>query len=72
MDGDVRATLGPGSGFGEIALLRECPRTATVSATAPTSLLGVGRDAYLTAVTGDPLAASLAVAGMAVHTGRSG
>ncbi len=72
VDGDVRATLGPGSGFGEIALLRECPRTATVSATAPTSLLGVGRDAYLTAVTGDPLAASLAVAGMAVHTGRSG
>jgi len=42
--------MGPGEGFGEIALLHEITRTATVTATADTSLLAVGREAFLTAL----------------------
>lgn len=43
-------TLGPGSSFGEIALLHDTPRTATVTAVAPTSLVTVSRDDFLRAV----------------------
>jgi uncharacterized protein YhbP (UPF0306 family) len=40
------ATLGPGSFFGEVSILRNTPREATVKATKPTKLLAMERDTF--------------------------
>ena len=48
----VVRVLGPGDGFGEIALLRDCPRTATVRARGDLSLAVISRAHFLSAVTG--------------------
>src|SRR5262249_12135105 len=51
--GAPRPSLQPGDCFGEIALLRDIPRTATVTAQQPLLTLPLGREEFLTAVTGN-------------------
>jgi len=45
-EGEDPETLGAGQFFGEMAILRDKPRQATVRATAPTTLLTIDRDTF--------------------------
>jgi MFS family permease len=52
IDGEQVSDAWPGEAFGEIALLKDVPRTATVKAVDDTKLLALERDEFIAAVTG--------------------
>ena len=51
--GEYVCTLSAGDSFGEIALLRDVPRAATITATSDLVMRAIERDQFLAAVTGD-------------------
>ena len=58
--GVPRPSLQRGDCLGEIALLRGIPRTATVTAERPLHTLALGREAFLTAITGNSMSKAAA------------
>jgi MFS family permease len=60
-------TFGRGEAFGEIALLRDVPRTATVTARSELVLRAIGREPFLDAVNGDESVAAAAEAVVAAR-----
>lgn len=61
VEGREMRTLGRGDSFGEIALLRSVPRTATVIAATSARLYSLGRDPFLAAVAAHPIEAERVV-----------
>jgi Cyclic nucleotide-binding domain len=72
--GVPRPPLRRGDCFGEIALLRDIPRTATVTAEQPLRTVALGREEFLTAVTGNSMsmAAVEALAAQRLSTDAKG
>jgi hypothetical protein len=66
-DGHEITSLHRGEGFGEIALLHPVRRTATVTATSDTTLLRIGREAFLSAMRAHSTVAATAAS---IATGR--
>ena len=71
IDGRPQATQGPGEHFGEIALLRDVPRTATVTARTDAELFALERNDFLAAVTGHSGSAEAAEAVVGARLGMS-
>ena len=74
VDGAAVATLDSGDYFGEIALLRDVPRTATVRAREAAQLLALERDDFIPAVAGfaPSLESANAVIGLRLGPARAG
>lgn len=52
VDGRLRPTLGPGDSFGEIALMRDLPRTASVISATDVRLWSLDSDTFLATIAG--------------------
>ncbi|MDX6479983.1 MAG: hypothetical protein QOG85_493 [Gaiellaceae bacterium] len=72
LEGGTTRELGPGDFFGEIALLRDVPRTATVRALDELRLYAIARDVFLPAVTGHAQTLAAAESVMAGRLSASG
>jgi CRP-like cAMP-binding protein len=67
-DGRRLRVLGPGDFFGEIALIRDVPRTASVSAATDSVVLTIRRMDFLSAVLGNPESAETVEATVSART----
>jgi len=69
-EGKIIASLGPGEGFGEIALLRSTRRTATVVARSALELRALSSERFISAVLGYTPSAQAAASGVDDQLGR--
>jgi MFS family permease len=60
VQGVARPALGPADGFGEIALLHDVPRTATVTADGALQVLSLAQDRFVGALSGNRVSAEQA------------
>jgi hypothetical protein len=71
IDDAVVGRQGPGTEFGEIALLRDVPRTATVTALTDVEVLALPREVFLAAITGDSTSRAAADAVVIARLGEA-
>jgi len=71
-DGIELRRMTRGDGFGEIALLHAVPRTATVTTTAPTTLLRIGSEPFMIALGANTAVAAAAERAARRHLGVGG
>ncbi len=71
-DASLQATLSRGAGFGEIALIRDLPRQATVTAVRDSLLYSLEKDVFVETVTGSATASRAARTVIEHHLGQPG